>query len=157
MKLCRRVDNLSVSKKKEKESVKKNEKFGLTWSIACIEKLKVINSQIGLSPFMAAPAAMPAKPISVIGVSITRLGPNFSRRPRLTYSRITIGSMGSCTSKVHNLETLKGRYINEIKLPCRRRDTDRPPLQAGKPYRPQPSPPPWPMSRHHGLKSTAQY
>ena len=30
--------------------------------MACMEKLKVINSQIGLSPAIAAPTAMPAKP-----------------------------------------------------------------------------------------------
>ena len=33
---------------------------------------------------MAAPTPMPAKPCSVIGVSITRLGPNSSSRPRET-------------------------------------------------------------------------
>jgi len=48
------------------------------------EKLKVINSQMGLNPFMAAPTAIPAKPSSAIGVSITRLGPNSSSMPWLT-------------------------------------------------------------------------
>lgn len=49
--------------------------------MACMEKLKVMNSQIGRSLWKAAPIAMPAKPASVIGVSITRLSPYFSQRP----------------------------------------------------------------------------
>ena len=55
----------------------------MTWSIACMEKLKVMNSTIGFSPFSAAPTAMPVKPCSVIGVSITRRGPNSSSSPWL--------------------------------------------------------------------------
>lgn len=50
-----------------------------------MEKLNVMNSQIGRSPAIAAPTAMPAKPISVIGVSITRLSPYFFHNPRETY------------------------------------------------------------------------
>ena len=46
----------------------------MMWSIACIAKLKVMNSMTGLSPPIAAPVPMPAKPYSVIGVSITRFG-----------------------------------------------------------------------------------
>ena len=38
-------------------------------------KLKVMNSMIGFKPPIAAPAPRPAKPYSVIGVSITRFGP----------------------------------------------------------------------------------
>lgn len=49
--------------------------------MACMEKLYVINSQIGLRPAIAAPTAIPAKPLSVIGVSITRLSPYFFQRP----------------------------------------------------------------------------
>lgn len=44
--------------------------------MACMEKFHVMNSQIGLRPWKAAPTAMPAKPASVIGVSTTRFGPN---------------------------------------------------------------------------------
>ena len=36
------------------------------WSIACIAKFHVINSTIGLKPFIAAPIANPVKPASVI-------------------------------------------------------------------------------------------
>lgn len=46
-----------------------------------MEKLNVINSQIGLSPANAAPTAIPAKPISVIGVSMTLLSPYFFQSP----------------------------------------------------------------------------
>lgn len=46
-----------------------------------------MNSQIGLSPAIAAPTAIPAKPISVIGVSMTRLSPYFFHRPRETYRK----------------------------------------------------------------------
>lgn len=53
----------------------------VTWSMACMEKLNVMNSQIGLRPANAAPTAIPAKPISVIGVSITRLSPYFFHSP----------------------------------------------------------------------------
>ena len=45
----------------------------MIWSIACMAKLNVMNSTIGFSPANAAPTPMPAKPCSVIGVSITRL------------------------------------------------------------------------------------
>ena len=40
-------------------------------------KLKVMNSTIGLSPASAAPMPTPAKPCSVIGVSITRARAEF--------------------------------------------------------------------------------
>ena len=46
----------------------------MIWSIACMAKFQVMNSTIGFRPAMAAPTPMPAKPCSVIGVSITRLG-----------------------------------------------------------------------------------
>lgn len=53
--------------------------------MACMEKLKVMNSQIGRKPAIAAPTAIPAKPISVIGVSTTRWSPYFFQRPRDTW------------------------------------------------------------------------
>ena len=56
----------------------------MTWSIACIEKLNVMNSRMGLSPWKAAPTARPEKPISVMGVSMTLLSPYFFHRPRVT-------------------------------------------------------------------------
>jgi hypothetical protein len=52
--------------------------------MACMEKLKVMNSQMGRRPAMAAPTAIPVKPISVIGVSMTRLSPYFFHNPRDT-------------------------------------------------------------------------
>ena len=52
--------------------------------MACIEKLNVINSTTGLKPLKAAPTPIPANPISVIGVSITRLSPYFFHNPRVT-------------------------------------------------------------------------
>jgi hypothetical protein len=56
----------------------------MIWSIACMAKLKVMNSTIGFNPPKAAPTPRPVKPCSVIGVSITRLSPNSSSRPWLT-------------------------------------------------------------------------
>jgi hypothetical protein len=56
----------------------------ISWSIACIAKLKVMNSTIGRSPAKAAPIPSPAKPCSVIGVSMTRRGPNSCNNPWLT-------------------------------------------------------------------------
>jgi hypothetical protein len=53
----------------------------MTWSMACIEKLKVMNSQIGLRPAYAAPVQIPVNPASVMGVSTTRLEPNSSSSP----------------------------------------------------------------------------
>ena len=53
-------------------------------SMACMAKLKVMNSTIGFSPAKAAPTPSPAKPYSVIGVSTTRLSPNSCSRSRLT-------------------------------------------------------------------------
>lgn len=60
-------------------------KTQFTWSMACMEKLNVINSQMGRRPAIAAPTAIPAKPISVIGVSMTRLSPYFFHSPLDTY------------------------------------------------------------------------
>jgi hypothetical protein len=53
----------------------------MMWSMACMEKLKVMNSTIGRRPDIAAPTAMPVKPCSVMGMSTTRFGPNSSSRP----------------------------------------------------------------------------
>jgi hypothetical protein len=55
-----------------------------SWSIACMAKLKVMNSTMGFSPASAAPTPKPAKPCSVIGVSTTRLAPNSCSRPWVT-------------------------------------------------------------------------
>ncbi len=41
-------------------------------------------STIGRCPMSAAPIAAPMIPASAIGVSITRSGPNSSRRPAVT-------------------------------------------------------------------------
>jgi hypothetical protein len=41
-----------------------------------MEKLKVMNSTMGLRPMKADPHARPANPASVMGVSRTRVGPN---------------------------------------------------------------------------------
>ena len=43
-----------------------------------------MNSTTGRNPIMAAPTPNPAKPDSLIGVSMTRFGPNFCNRPELT-------------------------------------------------------------------------
>ncbi len=56
----------------------------MMWSIACMAKLKVMNSTIGFRPVSAAPTPMPAKPCSVIGVSMTRRAPNSCSRPCVT-------------------------------------------------------------------------
>ena len=56
----------------------------MIWSIACMAKLNVMNSTIGFSPAIAAPMPTPAKPCSVIGVSITRLAPNSCNSPCVT-------------------------------------------------------------------------
>ena len=56
----------------------------MIWSIACMAKLKVMNSTIGFKPDIAAPTPMPAKPCSVIGVSITRRAPNSCSSPCVT-------------------------------------------------------------------------
>ena len=53
----------------------------IMWSIACMPKFHVMNSTIGFKPLKAEPTAIPAKPCSVIGVSITRFSPNSSNRP----------------------------------------------------------------------------
>src|SRR5712671_4911849 len=47
-------------------------------------KLNVMNSTIGLRPANAAPIPSPAKPCSVIGVSMTRRAPNSCSSPWLT-------------------------------------------------------------------------
>lgn len=47
------------------------------WSMACSEKLNVMNSKTGRRSLYAAPVASPVNPISVIGVSITLCSPYF--------------------------------------------------------------------------------
>ena len=61
----------------------------MIWSIACMAKLKVMNSTIGSqSRQRPQPTAIPAKPCSVMGVSITRLcDPNSSNKPWLILCR----------------------------------------------------------------------
>jgi len=54
------------------------------WSRARMPKFIVMSSTIGRNPAIAAPMARPVKPASVIGVSITRPGPNSSMNPLLT-------------------------------------------------------------------------
>ena len=56
----------------------------MIWSLASTAKFQVMNSTMGRSPFMAAPTAMPVKPNSAIGVSITRFSPNSASMPLLT-------------------------------------------------------------------------
>src|SRR4051794_7031611 len=51
------------------------------WSAATKLNDHDMNSMIGLSPYMAAPTASPAKPFSEIGESMIRLGPNSSSMP----------------------------------------------------------------------------
>ena len=53
--------------------------------MACIEKLYVMNSTTGRSPAKAAPTPIPANPISVIGVSLTRSSPYFFHKPLVTF------------------------------------------------------------------------
>src|SRR5690606_35143431 len=53
----------------------------IIWSIPTNAKLKVINSIIGLLPFIAEPTPIPKKPNSEIGVSITLSAPNSSSIP----------------------------------------------------------------------------
>ena len=45
---------------------------------------QLMNSMIGRRPIIAEPIPRPAKPVSEMGVSITRRGPNSSSMPRLT-------------------------------------------------------------------------
>ena len=45
---------------------------------------QLMNSTIGLSPRIAAPIAIPEKPLSLIGVSMILRGPNSSSMPLLT-------------------------------------------------------------------------
>ncbi len=62
----------------------------MIWSTACMAKFQVMNSTIGFRPANAAPTPMPAKPCSVIGVSMMRFGPNSSSRPWLIFVRALI-------------------------------------------------------------------
>jgi hypothetical protein len=43
----------------------------MIWSMACMEKLKVMNSHTGRSPAKALPTAMPVKPAWWLAVSNT--------------------------------------------------------------------------------------
>ena len=52
-------------------------------------------SQTGLSPMWAAPAAAPTKPVSLIGVSITRSAPKRSSSPSVTLNAPPYAPMSS--------------------------------------------------------------
>ncbi len=54
------------------------------WSAATRLNDQLMNSMIGRRPAMAAPMPSPAKPVSEMGVSMTRRGPNSSSMPWLT-------------------------------------------------------------------------
>ena len=56
----------------------------MIWSMACIAKLKVMNSTIGRKPASAAPTPIPQNPASLMGVSRTLFSPNSSSKPWLT-------------------------------------------------------------------------
>ncbi len=54
------------------------------WSKATAEKFHVMYSTMGRRPTIAAPMEMPVKPLSVMGASMTRFGPNLSSMPSET-------------------------------------------------------------------------
>ena len=56
----------------------------MIWSNAHEMKSANWNSTTGRSPMSAAPQASPVKPDSAIGLSMTRRGPNRSRKPLVT-------------------------------------------------------------------------
>ena len=56
----------------------------MIWSKATKLKFQLMNSITGRRPVIAAPTAMPVKPDSVMGLSITRLSPKISSRPLVT-------------------------------------------------------------------------
>ena len=64
------------------------------WSIATNEKSAYMISAIGRSPVIAAPRAMPRKPVSEIGVSKIRSEPNRLCSPLVAPN----GPPGSATS-----------------------------------------------------------
>jgi len=72
-----------------------------------MEKLNVMNSQIGRSPAKAAPVAIPVNPISVMGVSMTRLSPYFFQSPReILYAP------SYCATSSPMMKTLSSRSIS---------------------------------------------
>ena len=56
-------------------------------------------SQTGRMPMCAAPAAAPTKPVSLIGVSITRSAPNRSSSPSVTLNAPPYAPMSSPRQK----------------------------------------------------------
>ena len=56
----------------------------INWLAAMVMKSMYITSAMGRNPRMAAPPAAPTTAASLMAVSITRLGPNSSSRPRVT-------------------------------------------------------------------------
>ena len=60
-----------------------------------VTKSSYISSTTGCMPRMAAPTAMPMNPSSEMGVSMTRLGPNSSRKPVVMANTLPITAMSS--------------------------------------------------------------
>ena len=83
--LAGRVDNLVDGLHSEVEGHELATKDRVSSCVFCAQ-IGVL-TYIGRRPAKAAPIARPAKPISVMGVSITRFSPNLSRRPLVTYMK----------------------------------------------------------------------
>ena len=66
------------------------------------------NSTTGRSPTSAAPAARPVNPVSAIGVSTTRRGPNLSRKPL-----VTLNAPPNCPTSSPMMKTSGSRSISE--------------------------------------------
>ncbi len=66
------------------------------------------NSTTGRSPTSAAPAASPVNPVSAIGVSTTRRGPNLSRKPL-----VTLNAPPNCPTSSPMMKTSGSRSISE--------------------------------------------
>ena len=64
-------------------------------SAQTVTKSSYISSTQGCIPRMAAPTAIPRKPSSEMGVSMTRLGPNSSRKPVVMANTLPITAMSS--------------------------------------------------------------
>ena len=83
----------------------------MIWSMACMAKLKVMNSQTGCRPASAAPTVRPQKPDSVMGESITRLSPNLSSSPFVTLYLFNHQHVSQCCNSCSSAKHCAGKFL----------------------------------------------
>ena len=88
----------------------------ITGSRQTVMKSSYIHSTTGRRPRMAMPTAMPVKPDSLMGVSMTRLGPNSSKKPWVMANTLPITAISSPRTTTFSSRTISSCRPSRIAL-----------------------------------------